>query len=83
MGERIDSYRFQSGRRGNIELIDHIGEKLGIDKGATTADRKFTLNGAECLGACANAPCMMVGNTYYEDLDFEKTDKILDELARK
>ena len=64
-------------------LIDHIGEKLGIDKGATTADRKFTLNGAECLGACANAPCMMVGATYYEDLDFEKTDKILDELAAK
>jgi len=63
-------------------LIDHIGEKLGIDKGATTADRKFTLNGAECLGACANAPCMMVGGTYYEDLDFAKTDKILDELAR-
>jgi NADH-quinone oxidoreductase subunit E len=64
-------------------LIDHIGEKLGIDKGATTPDRKFTLNGAECLGACANAPCMMVGATYYEDLDFEKTDKILDELAAK
>lgn len=63
-------------------LIDHIGEKLGIDKGATTADRKFTLNGAECLGACANAPCMMVGGTYYEDLDFAKTDKILDELAK-
>ena len=63
-------------------LIDHIGEKLGIDKGATTTDRKFTLNGAECLGACANAPCMMVGGTYYEDLDFAKTDKILDELAR-
>ena len=64
-------------------LIDHIGEKLGIDKGATTLDKKFTLNGAECLGACANAPCMMVGATYYEDLDFEKTDRILDELAAK
>ena len=63
-------------------LIDHIGEKLGIDKGATTTDRKFTLNGAECLGACANAPCMMVGGTYYEDLDFAKTDMILEELSR-
>ena len=62
--------------------MTHIGEKLGIEKGATTADRKFTLNGAECLGACANAPCMMVGDTYYEDLDFTKTDKILDDLAR-
>ncbi len=64
-------------------LIDHLGEKLGIDKGETTPDKKFTLNGAECLGACANAPCMMVGDTYYEDLDFAKADAIIDDLARK
>lgn len=64
-------------------LIDHLGEKLGIDKGETTPDKKFTLNGAECLGACANAPCMMVGDVYYEDLDFAKADAIIDDLARK
>ena len=69
--------------RGSDELIEHIGGKLGIGTGETTADHKFTLNPAECLGACANAPCMMVGDTYYEDLTFEKVDKILDELARK
>ncbi len=68
---------------GADELIDHLGQKLGIDKGETTPDRKFTLNGAECLGACANAPCMMVGDVYYEDLDFAKADAIIDDLARK
>ena len=67
---------------GADKLIEHVGQKLGIDKGETTPDRKFTLNGAECLGACANAPCMMVGDTYYEDLDDAKTDRILEELAR-
>ncbi len=69
--------------RGADELIAHLGDKLGVDKGETTPDRKFTLSGAECLGACANAPCMMVGNTYYEDLTFDKADRIIDELARK
>lgn len=64
-------------------LIDHLGDKLGIGKGETTPDKKFTLNGAECLGACANAPCMMVGEVYYEDLDFAKADTIIDDLARK
>lgn len=64
-------------------LIDHLGDKLGIDKGETTPDKKFTLNGAECLGACANAPCMMVGDVYYEDLDFARADAIIDDLARK
>ena len=68
---------------GADRLIEHMGEKLGIEKGATTPDRKFTLSGAECLGACANAPCMMVGDTYYEDLTDEKADRIIDELARK
>ena len=68
---------------GADKLIDHIGDKLGIEKGATTSDRRFTLSGAECLGACANAPCMMVGDTYYEDLTPAKADQIIDELARR
>lgn len=68
---------------GADQLIDHLAHKLGIDKGDTTPDKKFTLSGAECLGACANAPCMMIGATYYEDLDNAKADAILDELARK
>jgi len=67
---------------GADQLIEHMGQKLGIAKGETTPDRKFTLNGAECLGACANAPCMMVGNTYYEDLDNQKADRIIEDLAR-
>lgn len=69
--------------RGADQLIEHIGDKLGIEKGDTTPDRKFTLSGAECLGACANAPCMMVGDTYYEDVTEDKADAIISELARK
>jgi NADH-quinone oxidoreductase subunit E len=69
--------------RGADELIEHIGNKLGIEKGETTPDRMFTLSGAECLGACANAPCMMVADKYYEDLTPAKADAILDELARR
>ncbi len=68
---------------GADKLIEHMGQHLGIEKGETTPDRMFTLNGAECLGACANAPCMMIGDTYYEDLTPEKVDSILDQLALK
>jgi NADH-quinone oxidoreductase E subunit len=67
--------------RGADELIDHIGKKLGIDKGETTTDKKFTLSEAECLGACANAPCMMIADRYFEDLTAEKVDAIIDALA--
>jgi len=69
--------------RGADELIEHIGHRLGIEKGDTTPDRKFTLSGAECLGACANAPCMMIGDTYYEDLTPETVDQILQDLAKR
>lgn len=67
---------------GADELIEYIGKKLNIEKGETTPDGKFTLSGAECLGACANGPCMMIGDKYYEDLTREKVDKILEELAK-
>ena len=68
---------------GADQLIDHIGEKLGVGKGETTPDRKFTLNGAECLGACANAPCMMIHDKYYENVTPAKADAIIEELAKK
>ncbi|HEY3331609.1 MAG TPA: NADH-quinone oxidoreductase subunit NuoE [Capsulimonadaceae bacterium] len=68
--------------RGSDDIIDYIGAKLGIEKGATTADGKFTLNGAECLGACANAPCMMIKDKYYEDLTPAKVDAIIDDLKK-
>ena len=36
----------------------------------------------ECLGACVNAPMMQINDDYYEDLDKEKTFKILDKILK-
>ncbi len=66
--------------RGAETLIDYLSEKLGIRPGETTEDGKFTLTTVECLGACEQAPSMMVNDDYYGHLDKEKIDKILDEL---
>jgi NADH-quinone oxidoreductase E subunit len=68
--------------RGADELIAHIGSKLGIQPGETTEDNRFTLNTAECLGACANAPCLMIKDKYYEDMTAEKADELIDELVK-
>ena len=32
----------------------------------------------ECLGACVNAPMMQINDDYFEDLDKEKTEEIVD-----
>ncbi|MFQ6109126.1 MAG: NADH-quinone oxidoreductase subunit NuoE [Candidatus Aminicenantales bacterium] len=61
-------------------LIEHLQEKLGISVGETTPDKKFTLTDVECLGACEQAPAMMINFDYYGNLDKKKIDDILDKL---
>lgn len=65
---------------GAEKLIDYLKEKLRIEPGQTTEDKKFTLTLVECLGACEQAPCMMVNFDYFGNLDKKKIDKILDGL---
>jgi len=65
---------------GAESLIDHLKDKLGIEVGETTSDQKFTLTTVECLGACEQAPSMMVNFDYYGNLDKGKIDNILDNL---
>ena len=65
---------------GSASLLDFLKKKLNIGLGETTKDKKFTISTVECLGACEQAPCMMVNFDYYGDLDEEKIDKILDNL---
>jgi len=57
-----------------------IKRKLGIDIGQTTTDGRFTLSEVECLASCGTAPMMQINDDYYENLNEEKTEKILDSL---
>ena len=36
----------------------------------------------ECLGACVNAPMIQINDDYYEDLDKEKTLKLIDQILK-
>jgi NADH-quinone oxidoreductase subunit E len=62
------------------KIVHHLKKRLKIDFNETTPDKKFTLRQVECLGACANAPVIHLGNRYYENLTLEKVDVLLDEL---
>ena len=61
-------------------LLEYLKERLGIDVGETTADGRITLSTVECLGACEQAPSMMVNFDYHGQLDREKIDRILEGL---
>lgn len=66
---------------GAENLIAYLSKKLGIQAGETTPDNKFTLSTVECLGACEQAPCMMVNDDYFGYLDPKKIDDILGRLS--
>lgn len=64
---------------------EHAGEylqkKLGIGFGETTADGKFTLMMGECMGACGDAPVMIVNNrSMCSHMNPEQIDQLLAEL---
>jgi len=62
---------------GYERLREHLGDRLGIRPGQTTADGRFTLLPNVCLGACDHAPVMMVDDAHYQDLDPARIDEIL------
>ena len=66
-------------RRGG-KITAFIKRKLGIDIGQTTTDGRFTLSEVECLASCGTAPMMQINDDYYENLNEENTEKILDSL---
>ena len=74
-------YNLSCALSGAESLLEYISKKLDIHLGETTADGKFTLSAVECLGACEQAPCMMVNFDYYGHLDQNKIDQILDSLS--
>ena len=57
--------------RGARTLLSLLASHLDISVGETTDDGRVTLGHEECLGACAYAPMMRVGDTYHEELDFQ------------
>ena len=66
---------------GSDALRDACRDHLGIDLGETTDDGLFTLVEVECLGACVNAPMVQINDHYYEDLDPERLQGVLEKLA--
>ena len=63
--------------RGGEDLYRHLQERLGIAPGETSSDGVFTLLPTCCLGACDEAPAMMIGLTVYGNLTPERIDEIL------
>ncbi len=69
--------------KGAPRVAEAIGDTYGVALGGTTADRLFTLQGVNCVGACALAPVMVVDGRYYDGVSPDSALKVLRDLATR
>jgi NADH-quinone oxidoreductase subunit E len=67
--------------RGSKELIEVCKNRIHHDPFHVSADGNFSWEEVECLGACVNAPMVMIWKDTYEDLTPESLNKVLDGFA--
>lgn len=65
--------------RGGQALLDTLELKLGIREGETTPDRKFEINRVACLGCCALAPVVRVGDRIHAQVSVLKLRELVEE----
>jgi NADH-quinone oxidoreductase subunit E len=67
--------------RGGDKALDHLCHKLGVQPYGTTADGAFTVQPSECLGACADAPVMLVNDRkMLSFMSHERLDDLVETL---
>jgi NADH:ubiquinone oxidoreductase subunit E/NAD-dependent dihydropyrimidine dehydrogenase PreA subunit len=64
--------------RGAKRVLEEFERILGIESGSNTTDLLFTLETVNCVGACALAPVIMVGDEYFGHMTPGKVQKVLD-----
>jgi NADH-quinone oxidoreductase subunit E len=62
---------------------EHLAQRLGVGFGDTTADGKFTLKEGECMGACGDAPVLIVNDRRMCGfMSNPRLDELVDELSQ-
>lgn len=65
---------------GAYELLEHAESRLGVKAGGTTADGAFSLEEAECLAHCDQAPCLQVNYRYFDRVGNAEFDALVEDL---
>ena len=68
---------------GGVDAAEYLKKKLGVGWKEMTKDGKFTLVEGECMGACGDAPVLIVNNKRMcSFMSNDKLDKLVEELAK-
>jgi len=63
--------------RGATQVFEALERELGIKEGETTQDQKFSLQSVHCLGVCALAPVVLIGERYFDKTSPTKLRSVL------
>ena len=66
--------------RGAYNLVEVCKKKISKNENKISKDGKSSWIEVECLGACVNAPMVQINDDYFEDLDSQKLEKIIDQI---
>jgi len=63
--------------RGAPRVLEKMERDLGIDRGGTTDDLKFTLETVNCVGCCALGPMVLIDEEYFGQMKSDKVNSLL------
>ena len=68
---------------GGPQALEHLCHKLDVEPYGTTGDGVFTVQPSECLGACGDAPVMLVNDRHMcSFMSDDKLDQLVDGLRQ-
>jgi NADH-quinone oxidoreductase subunit E len=68
---------------GGVDAAEHLKRRLGVGFGETTADGCVTLREGECMGACGDAPVLLVDNKRMcSHMSDDRLDALVEELRK-
>ena len=62
--------------RGGKTILKLVRQHLGIEEGQTTPDMEYTLETVACLGVCALAPNIVIGEQVFGNMNPKKVDQL-------
>jgi NADH-quinone oxidoreductase E subunit len=68
---------------GSKKLSEHFNKRFGLKPGEVSADGKWSFEEVECLGSCGTAPMCEINDTYFENLDIDKFEQILQRIEKE
>ncbi|MBI4286407.1 MAG: NAD(P)H-dependent oxidoreductase subunit E [Chloroflexi bacterium] len=67
--------------RGAVKVLEKLERDLGVNRGDTTANGKYTLETVNCVGACALGPIVIVDGEHSGQMTTDKVKPLLEKYS--